>query len=112
MLTTQRNDPGSEMVRLLHDHHIAVGQRFSWLQTKFHHRTSTLIDLDQASSAGDTIDPIIYRWASNFEIAKFEQLLILAIGQHLPQQCLRSSLGRQLLIPRLACATNTSVRRL
>src|SRR5579883_3509682 len=108
MLAAQRDNAGGEVVgllqvllfvgldhQLMHDHNVAIRQRLCGLEAELHNRASSFIDLHQAARAGDAIDAILDRGAMHLQVAELDQLLVLALSEHLAQQDLRATLSRE-----------------
>src|SRR5947209_9823447 len=65
--------------QLVHHHNITIRQRLCRLKTKLHHRTSPLVNLDQPTRTGYTVDTTVYRWTRYLQVSELQQLLVLVL---------------------------------
>jgi hypothetical protein len=63
----------------VHDDDVAIGEGFGGLETEFHDGTPSLVDFDEATGARDAVDAAVKGGAGYFEVAEFDQLLILVL---------------------------------
>src|SRR5579883_2119802 len=109
MLAAQRDDAGSEVIgflqvflfvgldhQLVHYHHVPIRQRLCGLETELHHRASFFVNLHQAARAGDAVNAMLDGGAIHLQVAELDQLLVLALSEHLAQQDLRATLSREM----------------
>ena len=63
----------------VHDDDVAIGEGFGGLEAEFHDGATSLVDFDEAPGARDAVNAAVKGGAGYFEVAEFDQLLILIL---------------------------------